>query len=84
MLWIVLFFFLSGFQGPNGTSPMSWLLSQYLENLAAATSQNITFNSRVRRLSHMLVHRDPNGPEPEELKSPLQCSESSSMGQIKV
>ncbi|XP_015666773.1 cullin-9-like [Protobothrops mucrosquamatus] len=60
--------------GPNGTSPMSWLLSQYLENLEAATSQTITFNSRVRRLSHLLVHWDPSGPEPEELKSPIQCN----------
>ncbi|KAL7987294.1 hypothetical protein Chor_006213, partial [Crotalus horridus] len=60
--------------GPNGTSPMSWLLSQYLENLEVATSQTITFNSRVRRLSHLLVHWDPSGPEPEELKSPIQCN----------
>ncbi|XP_013920443.1 PREDICTED: cullin-7-like [Thamnophis sirtalis] len=60
--------------GPDGTSPLTWLLSQYLENLEAATSQNISFNSRVRRLSHLLVHVDPKGPEPEELMSPIQCN----------
>ncbi|ETE66321.1 Cullin-9, partial [Ophiophagus hannah] len=69
--------------GPDGTSPLSWLLSQYLENLEAATSQTIAFNSRVRRLNHLLVHVDSSGPEPVELMSPIQCSESSSMEQIK-
>ncbi|XP_025018754.1 cullin-9-like isoform X2 [Python bivittatus] len=62
---------------PSGISPMCWLLSQYLENLKAAqnaTSQSIIFNSRVRRLSHLLVHVDPSGLEPEELKSPIKCN----------
>uniref|UniRef100_A0A8C5REF5 Cullin 7 n=1 Tax=Laticauda laticaudata TaxID=8630 RepID=A0A8C5REF5_LATLA len=58
--------------GPDGTSPLSWLLSQYLENLEVATSQTIAFNSRVRRLSHLLVHVDSSGPEPIELMSPIQ------------
>ncbi|XP_063158524.1 cullin-9-like isoform X2 [Candoia aspera] len=61
---------------PSGISPMSWLLSQYLENLEAAqnTTSQIIFNSRVRHLSHLLVHVDPSGPEPEELKSPIKCN----------
>uniref|UniRef100_A0A8C5R9V0 Cullin 7 n=1 Tax=Laticauda laticaudata TaxID=8630 RepID=A0A8C5R9V0_LATLA len=68
--------------GPDGTSPLSWLLSQYLENLEVATSQTIAFNSRVRRLSHLLVHVDSSGPEPIELMSPIQCRESSTLKAI--
>ncbi|KAG8123156.1 hypothetical protein E2320_018681, partial [Naja naja] len=60
--------------GPDGISPLSWLLRQYLENLEAATSQTIAFNSRVRRLNHLLVHVDSSGPEPVQLMSPIQCN----------
>uniref|UniRef100_A0A670XZD8 Cullin 7 n=1 Tax=Pseudonaja textilis TaxID=8673 RepID=A0A670XZD8_PSETE len=67
--------------GPDGTSPLSWLLSQYLENLEVATSQSIAFNSRVRRLSHLLVHVDSSGPEPIELMSPIQCRDLISITQ---
>uniref|UniRef100_G1KZ36 Uncharacterized protein n=1 Tax=Anolis carolinensis TaxID=28377 RepID=G1KZ36_ANOCA len=58
---------------PSGISPLSWLLSQYLENLEIARkakSRAAIFNSRVRRLSHLLVHSDSSSPEPEELKPP--------------
>lgn len=63
---------------PSGISPLSWLLSQYLENLEAsrsAKSRAAIFNSRVRRLSHLLVHVDSSSPEPEELKPPVKSSE---------
>uniref|UniRef100_A0A8C5S4V1 Cullin-9 n=1 Tax=Laticauda laticaudata TaxID=8630 RepID=A0A8C5S4V1_LATLA len=62
----------------SGISPMSWLLTQYLENLYAARnsmSRASIFNSRVRRLSHLLVHVDSAGPELEELKPPVKMSE---------
>uniref|UniRef100_A0A8D2L8V6 Cullin 7 n=1 Tax=Varanus komodoensis TaxID=61221 RepID=A0A8D2L8V6_VARKO len=48
---------------PSGISPLSWLLSQYLENVEVARrtkSRAAVFNSRVRRLSHLLVHVDSN------------------------
>uniref|UniRef100_A0A670KGT5 Cullin 9 n=1 Tax=Podarcis muralis TaxID=64176 RepID=A0A670KGT5_PODMU len=64
---------------PSGISPLSWLLSQYLENLEAsrsAKSRAAIFNSRVRRLSHLLVHVDSSSPEPEELKPPVKSSDS--------
>uniref|UniRef100_A0A8C6VE26 Cullin 7 n=1 Tax=Naja naja TaxID=35670 RepID=A0A8C6VE26_NAJNA len=67
--------------GPDGISPLSWLLRQYLENLEAATSQTIAFNSRVRRLNHLLVHVDSSGPEPVQLMSPIQCSDLISITQ---
>uniref|UniRef100_A0A670KD48 Cullin 9 n=1 Tax=Podarcis muralis TaxID=64176 RepID=A0A670KD48_PODMU len=63
---------------PSGISPLSWLLSQYLENLEAsrsAKSRAAIFNSRVRRLSHLLVHVDSSSPEAEELKPPVKSSE---------
>ncbi|KAM3854465.1 cullin-9-like [Vipera latastei] len=61
----------------SGISPMSWLLTQYLENLDAARSsmsRASIFNSRVRRLSHLLVHVDSAGPELEELKPPVKSN----------
>uniref|UniRef100_A0A803SWW3 Cullin 7 n=1 Tax=Anolis carolinensis TaxID=28377 RepID=A0A803SWW3_ANOCA len=64
---------------PSGISPLSWLLSQYLENLEIARkakSRAAIFNSRVRRLSHLLVHSDSSSPEPEELKPPVKSSNS--------
>nr|XP_056709368.1 cullin-7 [Euleptes europaea] len=62
---------------PSGISPLSWLLSQYLENLKAAARAKrpaAIFNSHVRRLSHLLVHVDSSGPEPEELKAPVKAN----------
>uniref|UniRef100_A0A8C6VFP9 Cullin 7 n=1 Tax=Naja naja TaxID=35670 RepID=A0A8C6VFP9_NAJNA len=67
----------------SGISPMSWLLTQYLENLHAARnsmSRASIFNSRVRRLSHLLVHVDSAGPELEELKPPIKTSECPLLG----
>ncbi|XP_016847250.2 cullin-9 isoform X1 [Anolis carolinensis] len=61
----------------SGISPLSWLLSHYLENLEAARktkSRAAIFNSRVRRLSHLLVHVDSSSPEPEELKPPVKSN----------
>nr|XP_020652582.1 cullin-9-like [Pogona vitticeps] len=63
---------------PSGVSPLSWLLTHYLENLKAARSTKgwaAVFNSRVRHLSHLLVHVDSSSPEPEELKPPVKTSE---------
>ncbi|XP_053168983.1 cullin-9-like isoform X2 [Hemicordylus capensis] len=59
----------------SGISPLSWLLSQYLENLEAGRSSKsraAVFNSRVRRLSHLLVHVDSSSSEAEELKPPVK------------
>ncbi|XP_059576337.1 cullin-9 isoform X3 [Alligator mississippiensis] len=59
----------------SGISPLAWLLSEYLENLETARhakSHATIFNSRVRRLSHLLVHVDPSTPEPEELRPPVR------------
>uniref|UniRef100_A0A8D2L8F0 Cullin 9 n=1 Tax=Varanus komodoensis TaxID=61221 RepID=A0A8D2L8F0_VARKO len=64
--------------GTGGISPLSWLLSQYLENVEVARrtkSRAAVFNSRVRRLSHLLVHVDSSSPEPEDLKPPVKSSE---------
>ncbi|KAH0622787.1 hypothetical protein JD844_025458 [Phrynosoma platyrhinos] len=75
---------------PSGISPLSWLLSQYLENLEAAwnaKSQAAIFNSRVRRLSNLLVHVDSSSPEPEELNPPMQSNgknKESSSGAVKA
>ncbi|EMP36547.1 Cullin-7 [Chelonia mydas] len=62
---------------PSGVSPLAWLLSEYLENLETARrakSRATIFNSRVRRLSHLLVHVDPGSPEPEELRAPVKAN----------
>ncbi|XP_044867648.1 cullin-7 isoform X1 [Mauremys mutica] len=62
---------------PSGVSPLAWLLSEYLENLETgrrAKSRATIFNSRVRRLSHLLVHVDPGSPEPEELRAPVKAN----------
>uniref|UniRef100_A0A8D2L903 Cullin 9 n=1 Tax=Varanus komodoensis TaxID=61221 RepID=A0A8D2L903_VARKO len=68
---------------PSGISPLSWLLSQYLENVEVARrtkSRAAVFNSRVRRLSHLLVHVDSSSPEPEDLKPPVKSSENKELG----
>ncbi|KAH0622781.1 hypothetical protein JD844_025442 [Phrynosoma platyrhinos] len=78
---------------PSGISSLSWLLSQYLENLEGARkakSRAAIFNSRVRRLSHLLVHVDSSSPEPEELKPPVKSNgkngknKESSSGAVKA
>ncbi|XP_074845382.1 cullin-9-like isoform X2 [Carettochelys insculpta] len=62
---------------PSGVSPLAWLLSEYLENLEPGRrpkSCGTMFNSRVRRLSRLLVHVDPGSPEPEELSAPSRAN----------
>ncbi|XP_055672680.1 cullin-9-like isoform X4 [Falco peregrinus] len=57
---------------PQGASPLAWLLSKYLESVEPphhATSCGAVFGSRVRRLTQLLVHVDPGGPEPEEARA---------------
>ncbi|XP_061223148.1 cullin-9-like isoform X2 [Neopsephotus bourkii] len=61
--------------GPDGVSPLAWLLSQYLESVEPprrATSPGAAFGSRVRRLTQLLVHVDPGGREPEEARGGKQ------------
>ncbi|XP_051469586.1 cullin-9-like isoform X2 [Apus apus] len=56
---------------PCGISPLAWLLSEYLEHVeppCRAASHSAAFGSRVRRLTQLLVHVDPGGPEPEEAR----------------
>ncbi|KAM6405736.1 cullin-9-like isoform 2-T2 [Pluvialis apricaria] len=57
---------------PHGVSPLAWLLSEYLESVEPPhhpTSRGAVFGSRVRRLTQLLVHVDPGGPEPEEARA---------------
>uniref|UniRef100_A0A3Q2ZWC0 Cullin 7 n=1 Tax=Kryptolebias marmoratus TaxID=37003 RepID=A0A3Q2ZWC0_KRYMA len=58
-------------------SPLSWLLSEYLDNAESARrckSRAAIFNSRVRRLTHLLVHVDTSQVDGEELKPPVKSS----------
>ncbi|XP_069464995.1 cullin-9-like isoform X2 [Ambystoma mexicanum] len=50
----------------SGISPLCWLLSDYLgnsEKCRRVKCRATKFNSRVRRLSHLLVHVDTSNPE---------------------
>ncbi|KAM4695372.1 cullin-9 [Discoglossus pictus] len=56
-----------------GVSPLSWLFTKYLENaqvFGRPRSLSSVFNSRVRRLTHLLVHVDTSLPDTEALKPP--------------
>ncbi|XP_041107883.1 cullin-9-like isoform X1 [Polyodon spathula] len=56
-------------------SPLSWLLNEYLENSEIAKrckGRAVVFNSRVRRLTHLLVHVDTSLLDTEELKPPVK------------
>ncbi|XP_074434844.1 cullin-9-like isoform X2 [Larus michahellis] len=53
---------------PHGSSPLAWLLSEYLESVEPP-SRGAAFGSRVRRLTQLLVHVDPGSPEPEEARA---------------
>lgn len=58
-------------------SPLSWLLSEYLDNSESprrCKSRAAIFNSRVRRLTHLLVHVDTSQMDEEELKPPTKSS----------
>ncbi|XP_062256366.1 cullin-9 isoform X1 [Platichthys flesus] len=59
----------------SASSPLSWLLSEYLDNTESARrckSRAAIFNSRVRRLTHLLVHVDTSQMDGEELKPPVK------------
>lgn len=59
-------------------SPLAWLLTEYLENaetLKRYKTRAAIFNSRVRRLTHLLVHVDTSRLDTEELKPPVKSSE---------
>ncbi|XP_039889665.1 cullin-9 isoform X2 [Simochromis diagramma] len=61
----------------SACSPLSWLLSEYLDNSEAprrCKSRATIFNSRVRRLTHLLVHVDTSRVDGEELKPPVKSS----------
>ncbi|XP_017546167.1 cullin-9 isoform X1 [Pygocentrus nattereri] len=56
-------------------SPLAWLLSEYLENAESSKrykTRAAIFNSRVRRLTHLLVHVDTSRLDTEELKPPVK------------
>nr|XP_026650298.1 cullin-9 [Zonotrichia albicollis] len=58
--------------GPDGVSALAWLLSEYLESAELprrAPGRRAAFGSCVRRLTQLLVHVDPGGPEPEETRA---------------
>lgn len=63
---------LVGLAAPDGVSPLGWLLTEYLESVELprrATGHRAAFASCVRRLTQLLVHVDPGGPEPEETRA---------------
>ncbi|XP_054655334.1 cullin-9 [Dunckerocampus dactyliophorus] len=63
------------FSESSGSSPLSWLLSEYLSNSDSAhrcKGRVAVFNSRVRRLTHLLVHVDTSRSDGEELKVPVK------------
>ncbi|XP_019715818.1 cullin-9 isoform X2 [Hippocampus comes] len=59
-----------------GSSPLSWLLCEYLDNLDLAhrrfKSRAAIFNSRVRRLTHLLVHVDSGPADPDHIGPPVK------------
>lgn len=62
-------------QSPDegGISPLGWLLDQYLECREAAhnpQSRAAAFSSRVRRLTHLLVHVEPCEAPPPAVAAP--------------
>ncbi|XP_040286829.1 cullin-9-like isoform X2 [Bufo bufo] len=62
---------------PGGVSPFSWLLTRYLENIQGARrpkTPTSVFNSRVRRLTHLLVHVDTNPQDTAALKAPSKTN----------
>ncbi|XP_075060626.1 cullin-9 isoform X2 [Mixophyes fleayi] len=74
----------------EGVSSLSWLLTRYLENIQLSRrpkSRTSVFNSRVRRLTHLLVHVDNSPPDTVELKPPSKIngkSRDSSSVSVKV
>ncbi|NXV60383.1 CUL9 protein, partial [Molothrus ater] len=63
--------------GPDGVSALAWLLSEYLESVELprrAPGRRAAFGSCVRRLTQLLVHVDPGGPEPEETRAAATLS----------
>ncbi|XP_058931616.1 cullin-7 [Kogia breviceps] len=57
----------------DGVSPLGWLLDQYLECREAAhnpQSRAAAFSSRVRRLTHLLVHVEPCEAMPPVVAAP--------------
>ncbi|XP_047458377.1 cullin-9 isoform X2 [Mugil cephalus] len=61
----------------SACSPLSWLLSEYLENAESARrykSRAAIFNSRVRRLTHLLVHVDTRQVDGDELRPPVKTN----------
>ncbi|NWS18572.1 CUL9 protein, partial [Pachyramphus minor] len=57
---------------PDGVSPLAWLLREYLESMEpprGARGHRAAFGSCVRRLTQLLVHVDPGGPEPQETRA---------------
>ncbi|KAL2083032.1 hypothetical protein ACEWY4_020805 [Coilia grayii] len=58
-------------------SPLAWLLSEYLDNAESSKrykTRAAIFNSRVRRLTHLLVHVDTSRVDTEELKPPVKSN----------
>ncbi|XP_075269404.1 cullin-9 isoform X4 [Opisthocomus hoazin] len=57
---------------PRGVSPLAWLLGEYLESVEpprCGVGCGAVFGSRVRRLTQLLVHVDPGGPEAAEARA---------------
>uniref|UniRef100_A0A7N4PQE5 Cullin 9 n=1 Tax=Sarcophilus harrisii TaxID=9305 RepID=A0A7N4PQE5_SARHA len=71
----------------SGVSPLAWLLSQYLEHrekVQHKQEQADAFTSRVRCLTHLLVHVEPpSGLQSKLLTWPSESLEMSSLGRGK-
>ncbi|KAM9316903.1 cullin-9 [Gastrophryne carolinensis] len=62
---------------PGLESPLGWLLTRYLQNSEISRrpqSRPSVFNSRVRRLTHLLVHVDTSPADTSALKPPTKTN----------
>ncbi|NXU69657.1 CUL9 protein, partial [Horornis vulcanius] len=68
---------------PAGVSALAWLLSEYVESVELprrARGRGAAFGSCVRRLTQLLVHVDPGGPEAEEPRAAAPLSLGLTLG----
>ncbi|XP_061693307.1 cullin-9 [Syngnathoides biaculeatus] len=60
----------------SGSCPLSWLLVEYLDNSDSAhhrcKGKAAVFNSRARRLTHLLVHVDAGPADPDQIQPPVK------------
>ncbi|KAM4693441.1 cullin-9-like [Discoglossus pictus] len=58
-----------------GVSPLTWLFTKYLESKpVSGCRESSVFNSRVHKLTHLLVHMDATLPDTGTLKPPSKSN----------